>query len=114
MRISDWSSDVCSSALSERDGQTIREVKAIYPSPLNSIDLVTVPGAGGKIVEALQESLKESEAPSADPERKATPMEIAELDGQVDALTKALNGKIGRASCRERGCKYGEVPVVAG
>lgn len=82
----------------ERDGVTIREVKAIYPSPLNSIDLVTIPGAGGKIVEALQESLKESEAPSADPERKATPMEIAELAGKVDALTEALNSFIANAS----------------
>lgn len=74
---------------SERDGVTVREVKAIYPSPLNSIDLVTVPGAGGKVIAALQESLKESEAPSAD-NGKASPMEIQELAEKVDALTEAL------------------------
>lgn len=74
---------------SERNGSTIREVKAIYPSPLNSIDLVTIPGAGGKIVAALQESLKVSEPASAD-QGKATPMEIAELAGKVDTLEASL------------------------
>jgi hypothetical protein len=97
----------------ERDGVTIREVKAIYPSPLNSIDLVTVPGAGGKIVEALQESLKESETPtSADQERKATPMEIAELAGKVDALTEALNSFIANASPILEALKPEEAPEV--
>ena len=73
---------------SERDGVKIREVKAIYPSPLNTIDLVTIPGAGGKVIAALEESLKVSEgeggqayrgrggiraerdAPSGDPEAR--------------------------------------------
>lgn len=73
---------------SERDGVTIREVKAIHPSPLNSIDLVTIPGAGGKVISALQESIKVTEDPSA--ERKATPMEIEELAGQVKELKEAF------------------------
>lgn len=75
---------------SERDGQTIREVKAIYPSPLNTIDLVTVPGAGGKVIAALEESLKVSEAPSADQNGKASPMEIQELAEKVDRLAEAF------------------------
>jgi hypothetical protein len=74
---------------SERDGQTIRVVKAIYPSPLNSIDLVTIPGAGGKIIAALEESLKVSEAFSAD-NGKVSPMEIQELAEKVDALAESL------------------------
>jgi hypothetical protein len=74
---------------SERDGETIREVKAIYPSPLNSIDLVTVPGAGGKIIAALEESLKVSEGPSAD-NGKVSPMEIQELAEKVDALAESF------------------------
>lgn len=78
---------------SERDGQTIREVKAIYPSPLNSIDLVTIPGAGGKVIAALQESLKVSEEPSAD-NGKASPMEIKDLADKVDALAEALSAFI--------------------
>lgn len=75
---------------SERDGQTIREVKAIYPSPLNSIDLVTIPGAGGKVIAALQESLKVSEAPSAE-QGKVSPMEIQELAEKVDAIAESLS-----------------------
>jgi len=74
---------------SERDGVMVREVKALYPSPLNTIDLVTIPGAGGKIIAALTESLKVSEDPSAD-NGKASPMEIQELAEKVDALAESL------------------------
>lgn len=75
---------------SERDGQTIREVKAIYPSPLNSIDLVTVPGAGGKIIGALTESLREvSEASSAD-QGKVPPMELEALETEVAGLKESI------------------------
>lgn len=78
----------------ERDGVTIREVKAIYPSPLNTIDLVTVPGAGGKVISAIQESLKVSEDNSAD-NGKVSPMEIEELAGKVDALAEAVAALVG-------------------
>lgn len=78
---------------SERDGKTVRNVTAIYPSPTNAIDLVTLPGAGGKIVEALKESLKESEIPSAD-QGKATPMEIEDLAKEVAALNESITGLI--------------------
>lgn len=74
---------------SERDGTTIREVKAIYPSPLNSIDLVTIPGAGGKVIAALQESLKVSEENSAEL-GKVSSMEIADLAEKVDAIAESL------------------------
>lgn len=74
---------------SERDGKTVREVKAIYPSPLNSIDLVTIPGAGGKVIAALQESLKVSEEDSAEL-GKVSSMEIEDLAGKVDALTESI------------------------
>lgn len=74
----------------ERDGKMIREVKAIHPSPLNTIDLVTIPGAGGKVIAALTESLKVSEAPSADTEKVLPMDEIKELEGKVDALVEAI------------------------
>lgn len=73
----------------ERDGETIREVKAIHPSPLNSIDLVTVPGAGGKVISALEESMKVSGTNSADL-GKVSPMEIEELAGEVKELKEAF------------------------
>lgn len=74
---------------SERDGKTIREVKAIYPSPLNSIDLVTIPGAGGKVIAALQESLKVSEEDSAEL-GKVSSMEIEDLAKEVTELKEAI------------------------
>lgn len=74
---------------SERDGLTIKEVKAIHPSPLNSIDLVTVPGAGGKVISALQESIKVSEAPSAE-NGKVSNMDIEVLAGEVKELKEAF------------------------
>lgn len=96
---------------SERDGETIREVKAIYPSPLNSIDLVTVPGAGGKIIAALEESLKVSEAPSAD-NGKVSPMEIQELAEKVDALTEAVAGMVSLFTPIAESLKPEEAPEV--
>jgi len=75
---------------SERDGKTVREVKAIYPSPLNSIDLVTVPGAGGKVIAALEESLKVSEDHSADTEKVLPMDEIKDLEAKVDALVEGV------------------------
>lgn len=95
----------------ERDGVTIREVKAIYPSPLNTIDLVTVPGAGGKVIAALEESLKVSEAPSAD-QGKASSMEIAELGEKVDKLMEALNGYIEKVDALVESLKPEEDPEV--
>jgi hypothetical protein len=96
---------------SERDGVMIKEVKAIYPSPLNTIDLVTIPGAGGKIIEALQESLKVSEAPSAD-NGKASPMEIQELAEKVDALAEAMTGLVALFTPIAESLKPEETPEV--
>lgn len=96
---------------SERDGETIREVKAIHPSPLNSIDLVTVPGAGGKVISALQESMKVSGTNSAD-QGKVSPMEIEELAKKVDALTEAINGFVTTAGPILESLKPAEEPEV--
>jgi hypothetical protein len=96
---------------SERDGVTIREVKAIYPSPLNSIDLVTIPGAGGKIIAALEESLKVSEAPSAD-KGKVSPMEIQELAEKVDALAESLTALTSLLTPIAESLKPAEEPEV--
>lgn len=82
----------------ERDGATIREVKAIYPSPLNTIDLVTVPGAGGKVIAALEESLKVSEDHSADKEMESRMDEIKELAEKVDRLTEAFTAYVAAAT----------------
>lgn len=96
---------------SERDGQTVREVKAIYPSPLNSIDLVTIPGAGGKVIAALQESLKVSEDPSADL-GKVSSMEIEELAAKLDTLTEALTGYVEKVDALVESLKPAEESEV--
>lgn len=82
---------------SDRDGVVVREVLAIHPSVFNSCDLVVLPGAGGKVISALEESMKVSGTNSADL-RKVSPMEIEELANKVDALTEAINGFVATAS----------------
>jgi len=95
----------------ERDGQMIREVKAIHPSPLNTIDLVTIPGAGGKVIAALEESLKVSEDPSAET-GKVSPMEIQELAEKVDALVEAVAALTGVVTPLAESLKPAEEPEV--
>lgn len=95
----------------ERDGQMIREVKAIHPSPLNSIDLVTIPGAGGKVIAALEESLKVSEDSSAE-NGKVSPMEIQELADKVDALVEAVAALTGVVTPIAESLKPAEEPEV--
>src|SRR3546814_14895811 len=99
MRISDWSSDVCSSDLAERGerlataqrrGQSIGHVVA----PLAALVSVETDFAGrGAGVNAF---------PGSDAE-----------DGRFGILLSPLQGRdtqaceqIGRAACRERVCKY--------
>src|SRR3546814_19165519 len=85
MRISDWSSDVCSSDLAA-DGGYGRDLRTF--------------GYAGRI-----ESFEPLAAAYARLEKN--------LDANWPAHHHAL-GEIGRASCRERGCQSGERSVVAG
>src|SRR3546814_19759160 len=93
MRISDWSSDVCSSDLLARadDGLRDRDRKghdftkrlAIEsPEPVRSSDIDEMLAAG------------------------LVPMGIVGKSFRRDAELPAHIGKIGRASCRERVCQY--------
>lgn len=67
-------------------------IEGIIPSPLNTVDLVTVAGAGGKLLE-LVESFRESsakmenEVPTQKNRKNMTPEEIQAL---TEALVKAL------------------------
>lgn len=70
---------------SEDESGTIRRnVTALYPSPLNSVDVVTAPGAGGKIVGALHESFREiSETKETE---RTVPMDEKDIQRIVEAL----------------------------
>src|SRR3546814_13082087 len=100
MRISDWSSDVCSSDLSV-------EQRITHLRDQGGVD---------RVVERL---LRHADgAAAAEAEEWRQHLQIPILD---DALADDIApgefgeiGQIGRASCRERGCKYVEIQVVAG
>src|SRR3546814_12879316 len=102
MRISDWSSDVCSSDLDAR-GRYIHAVKSSFPADLR-LD-------GLKIVVDCANGAAYQVAPSA----------FWELGAEVVAIGVTPNGinindrcgstspqllQIGRESCRERVCQY--------
>src|SRR3546814_11785051 len=99
MRISDWSSDVCSSDLAEDidDG----------------IDVLT-PLIGHTLTVALPEGVRLADVPTSR-RRAAMEFQFALAPTRVDALLALLHrhglltarqGSIGRASCRERACPY--------
>src|SRR3546814_17990674 len=91
MRISDWSSDVCSSdLLNTADGSSAAGV--VLGPELSASGLETLPVVlrlGGAVV------------------GEATP--AAAMGNPFTAL-----GSIGRASCRARGCQYVVISVAAG
>ena len=76
-------------------------IESFIPSPVNSVDFVTVPGAGGRLVEAL-ESFKNGNAimdgsNKHNSERKRMDTEFKEaleaLDTKLSALVEALSDK---------------------
>src|SRR3546814_8395269 len=107
MRISDWSSDVCSSDLSHRlafspDGQYLfissGERQKFDPAQDMSVNL-------GKIVRLLPDGAIPPDNPFAD--KGGVTAQIWSL-GHRNILGLALDadGQIGRASCRAGGGKY--------
>lgn len=80
----------------DESGNIVRRVTSIYPSPTNSVDLVTVAGAQGAITEALTESFREiaenkSGVTATDKEsERIVPMDEKDIKAIVDGLTEAL------------------------
>ena len=84
-------------------------IESFIPSPTNSVDFVTVPGAGGRLVEAL-ESFKNGNAimdgsNKHNSERKRMDTEFKEaleaLDTKLSALVEALADKAKKAKEEE-------------
>jgi hypothetical protein len=63
------------------DGVSRDVVTEIAASPLNSVDLVTVPGADGAVVEALKESFEA--APEQPTKDSGTPSDVSNADGVI-------------------------------
>src|SRR3546814_9012665 len=97
MRISDWSSDVCSSDLADptlgRDAAHLFNYMTGYAKPDRYEKLVTSPrGIRLKLIQLIDEEIAHAEA--------GRPAAIwAKMNSLVDA-------EIGRASCRESVCQY--------
>ena len=76
-------------------------IESFIPSPVNSVDFVTVPGAGGRLVEALESFKKRNAIMGSsnkhDSERKRMDKEFKEaleaLDTKLSALVEALADK---------------------
>src|SRR3546814_19166100 len=112
MRISDWSSDVCSSDLV---GDVERQLLAGNAFFLADGDARTggfrgeLPGVAAQVLQQV-----------ADQRRVADRMQVGfDLDFDLPLRLGPLQlgdhvARSGRAPCRERGCPYGLIPVVAG
>src|SRR3546814_15144882 len=105
MRISDWSSDVCSSDL--------RDPAWRMADPGGLIVRVLITGVNGFIGRNLVAHLGERADVSVLPATRQTSLdELHQLVRQTDFVFH-LAGEIGRASCRERVCQYVYIWVVA-
>src|SRR3546814_3707496 len=94
MRISDWSSDVCSSDLKAiGTGAFEREVVGIEVKTRKGVETVSIDEQPGK----------------AQPEKIPTLKPAFVKDGTITAANASSisdGAEIGRASCRERVCQY--------
>src|SRR3546814_15065874 len=97
MRISDWSSDVCSSDLSI---EALEQVRLLTNLETDTQKLLQVILIGQP---ELRELLARDDLRQL-AQRITARFHLVPLDEA---------GKLGRASCRERVCQYGEISVVA-
>src|SRR3546814_15867796 len=93
MRISDWSSDVCSSYL-------------IGHIPALTLDF-------GLIAVELEQVRTDTAQHALDQLRLIIHEQGDDAHQRRHGAADGVGGKIGRASCRERGCQYVEISVVA-
>src|SRR3546814_16833314 len=125
MRISDWSSDVCSSDLLDVTPQMPFEIPGGGSvGMINLSDMMGKAFGGGQkkrrklTVASAWEKLVEEEADARldQDEVSRVALSDAEENGIVflDEIDKiAVSDEIGRASCRERVCQYVWISVVA-
>src|SRR3546814_16100712 len=96
MRISDWSSDVCSSDLPR--GMTITLSNWVYEGIVSERSLLTMHHDYFLLTGGLERALYRVA-------RKHVGQHRGGWTCRLEVLSEKT-GKIGRASCRERGCQY--------
>src|SRR3546814_14752295 len=117
MRISDWSSDVCSSDLEmlfrimgfgqapnpQAEAGRVHHLRESFGPSLR-----VVADAVGLAFDGIEASGQTALA------RKQIKIAAGVVEaGTVAAMRTTVSGKIGRASCGERVCQYGSISVVA-
>jgi len=77
------------------------DIVSIDPSEFNSVDFVTVPGAGGKVVEAFESAGRGPAKPLKTQENQKMDKEIKDafeaLTAKVDALAESTEAQVGKA-----------------
>src|SRR3546814_16749538 len=111
MHISDWSSDVCASDLlrlgwGHGDDEIISTEQAIEWFDLDAVGKSAARFDFVKLENLNGHYLREAAAPRLVDE--IAPRLETQLGGPLteQARSRLAAGKIGRASCRERGCRY--------
>src|SRR3546814_13739999 len=103
MRISDWSSDVCSSDLVE--------VIDAGEEPRRELRVAVEPGTEHPVTTRMRQEISIDVRGQTQETASATEQAVVYVvdsveDGVISVTTK-YQGEIGRASCRERVCQYG-------
>src|SRR3546814_12065537 len=116
MRISDWSSDVCSSDLMEMAVQVRNQIETGIREGMPRGEFVPhfepqVDIASGRLIGFEMLMRWESPEYGLIPPERFIP--VAEESGLIGELSlQVIREEIGRASCRERLCQYVSIPVV--
>src|SRR3546814_19403720 len=97
MRISDWSSDVCSSDLAQADEFLVADGRA-------SDDVRHPPGKTNTIGEQGRTAIEAIALPDHRVDGEARPIKL--IFKAISNAGAVFEPKIGRASCRERVCPY--------
>src|SRR3546814_6177319 len=113
MRISDWSSDVCSSDLAVFNGVNLLDTAGASPdvNTLSNLDGGTLTLSGQDLRTTIN-SLAGATLTTATNAQDILDAQYSNLESTVNAALGSLGAEvraleqIGRASCRERVCKY--------
>src|SRR3546814_17859200 len=101
MRISDWSSDVCSSDLDASAHRIDEPYRRAFIHLYARLAATSVALTGRQL----------AQRPTYDAPAYAEPQEFQH---ELQVIADSLDKQIGRASCRERGCQYVSLSVVTG